>query len=378
MRAIINTPFCSKRISTLPEGCRRCVTGEKTVVFVTGLCGRSCFYCPVSEQKFKKDVIYANEWPIKNPAELIEEARLCDSTGAGITGGDPLVKLDRTIDFILRLKKAFGKGFHIHLYTPLELVTSDRLARLYEAGLDEIRFQPDQDDDKLWPRLALPVAFDWDVVVEIPGIPGYTSKAKKLIRFIDDVGIRYLNINELEISDTNAQHLLDRGLVPKDDISYGVKGSEEMAEKLLAYCAEKTKLHVHYCTTTLKDRVQLANRIKRRAKNVAAAFDRVTREGMLVRGAVYDERTFPGTGQKAKLEKHAQAANRRLAYLKERLIKQGLLTRDLVALDRPRGRLLMSEKDIRRLRGDLEGFIPTLVTEYPTHDHMLVELDQLS
>ena len=58
---------------------------------------------------------------------LLEEARLTRACGAGITGGDPLMDLDRCVDYITLLKKEFGKRFHIHLYTPLKLVSMSRL-----------------------------------------------------------------------------------------------------------------------------------------------------------------------------------------------------------------------------------------------------------
>ncbi|MEK6823280.1 MAG: radical SAM protein, partial [Nanoarchaeota archaeon] len=140
--ALAKTPYHSWRTGPLAKGCRLCVRGEKLVLFVTGLCAQRCFYCPISEHKFGKDVVYANEWRVEDPAhprELLEEARLTRASGAGITGGDPLANVDRCCSYIRLLKRTFGKAFHIHLYTPLRLVTKERLAKLAKAGLDEIR-----------------------------------------------------------------------------------------------------------------------------------------------------------------------------------------------------------------------------------------------
>ena len=50
----------------LPKGCRYCEQGRKMVLLVTGLCRYACFYCPLSEKKSGKDVVYANEKKVEN------------------------------------------------------------------------------------------------------------------------------------------------------------------------------------------------------------------------------------------------------------------------------------------------------------------------
>lgn len=176
MNKIIKTPWYSYKTNNIAKGCKLCVTGHKMVLFCTGLCPRDCFYCPISDKKKYKDVVYANEWPIKNVKDMITEAKLTEAKGAGFTGGDPLVKLDRTLSYIKLLKKRFGKKFHIHLYTSLDLVDEKTLKKLYNAGLDEIRFHPNIYNKKLWPRIFLAKKFGWDVGIEIPAIPTAEKK----------------------------------------------------------------------------------------------------------------------------------------------------------------------------------------------------------
>src|SRR3972149_2170317 len=135
---------CSYNRLSLPLGCRLCVKGRKSVILITGICPRKCFYCPLSDQKYQKDVIYANERKVTSTKELIDEVAVSKSFGAGITGGDPLSVMDRTVETIKALKGKFGRAFHIHLYTSLVLATEKNLKRLHDAGLDEIRFHPDQ------------------------------------------------------------------------------------------------------------------------------------------------------------------------------------------------------------------------------------------
>ena len=293
------TPYYSWKNNSLCQGCQLCVQGKKLVLFVTGLCSRKCFYCPLSERKKNKDRIWANEWEIKNDKEIIKEAELCESKGAGMTGGDPIIKLDRTIKYIKMLKKRFGQKFHIHLYAPLVNITEKKLEKLYKAGLDEIRFHPDIQNKKLWYKVLLAKKFDWLIGIEIPIIPLFEKQTIELIDYFKN-NVDFFNFNELEFSDTNAQNLVKLGLKTKDKISYGVKGSQTLA---LALLKKYPNLKIHYCTATLKDKVQLANRIKRRAKNAANKLDIITSDGTLIRGAIYLDELKPGFGYRKKISK---------------------------------------------------------------------------
>ena len=106
------------------------------VLLVTGRCRRCC-YCPLSERKKGKDVIFANERVVAADTDIVDEAGSIGAEGSGITGGDPLDVMDRTLRYIRMLKKEFGAGHHLHLYT----CTIDRkkFQALAEAGLDELR-----------------------------------------------------------------------------------------------------------------------------------------------------------------------------------------------------------------------------------------------
>ena len=117
----------SSFVGKLPDGCVLCDEGAKMVMLVTGKCGYSCFFCPLSEKKKNKDVVYADELfvgdgaavdgaPASADAAIIAEAESIEAKGTGITGGDPMAVPERTIHFIKVLKSHFGKAHQIHLY----------------------------------------------------------------------------------------------------------------------------------------------------------------------------------------------------------------------------------------------------------------------
>ena len=197
----------------LAEGCRLCYEGAKMVLFITGICGRNCFYCPVSYERREKDTVFANERRVEKDEDVIEETISMDANGASITGGEPLLKLERVLRYIRLLKKKFGKKFHIHLYTALA-PGKDVLVSLRDAGLDEIRFHPPPD---MWENIQMTPYRDSIIHAHelgiSPGIeiPSIKSDLYGILSLLEEVD-GFLNLNELEFSETNATELEKRGM----------------------------------------------------------------------------------------------------------------------------------------------------------------------
>ncbi|MBU0615568.1 MAG: radical SAM protein [Nanoarchaeota archaeon] len=377
----MKTPYYSYKVGKLAKGCELCVQGKKLVLFITGLCPRCCDFCPISDAKYKKDVIFADEWQISDLKDILKEARSIDAKGAGITGGDPLCRLDRTISVIRMLRSKYGKKFHIHLYTSLNLVTKPTLDRLYQAGLDEIRFHLDFNKTTLWKKIELAFPYNWDVGIEIPAIPGNEKVIKQIIKNIHDYNqnrqnIKFLNLNELEVADNKVSKLLEKGFKTKEKYSYAVKGSEELALKLLNFIEKnKLRVNVHYCTATLKDKVQLANRIKRRAKNIKKPYDTVTEDGTLIRGAIYLER--PSFGYRKMLEKLTVKQRRdyllRLGKIRDRIIKIYNVQPESIEIDKEKLRVLTKPSILKRIKEPIRA----IVEEYPTQDQTELSIEFL-
>ena len=295
MRKIVPWLKNSTYITPLSPACRMCAQGSKMVVLVTGLCSAKCFYCPISAKKKQKDRIFANEWELideKDIKKLMQEAKYIEAKGAGITGGDPLAVWKRTKNYISILKDNFGSDFHIHLYT-CGTINGDKVDELVLAGLDEIRYHP---EPMYWSKMnkspmisSIKKALDTetDVALEIPVIPRREKETLLLINWADSIGIKWVNLNELEFSETNAKELIKKNYTVKDDISAAVKGSQESANKIIDIVSKKDlEIGVHYCSSSFKDGIQLRNRIKRRAKNVAKKYEIITKDGTLLKGII--------------------------------------------------------------------------------------------
>src|SRR4030042_7015807 len=142
MNRINKTKFGSYCFKGIPDGCKYCIKGEKLVLFVTGKCATKCFYCPLSKLRKNSSKMWANERECKNVMEVLEEVRESNAKGAGITGGDPLLVLNRTLKYARALKREFGRKFHIHIYLSTKLVTEKNLKQLSSVA-DEVRFHPE-------------------------------------------------------------------------------------------------------------------------------------------------------------------------------------------------------------------------------------------
>ncbi|MEK6943657.1 MAG: radical SAM protein [Nanoarchaeota archaeon] len=373
--------YHSFNTGTLPLGCKLCVKGEKLVLFVTGVCPRACYFCPVSDEKIRKDCTFANEQEIISDEEVIREAENMNAKGAGITGGDPLARIDRTCHYIKILKKRFGKKFHIHLYTSLNLVNNERLSLLHKAGLDEIRFHPDLDSKKLWNNLNYAKEYDWDTGVEIPLIPGKEKETMSLIDFVQDK-VDFLNLNELEIADNSSSKLSEMGFNVKSKLSYAIKGSLELGLTLIKYAKkQKVSIPIHACTAKLKDSIQLTNRIKRQGFNVKRSFDEVDSEGLLTRGALYLPELQPGFGYRKKLKQidknhFLNKLNPLLGKIKNRL----KINSKFILIDEKKPRILILKSYVLKHKKYFIsiGLVPAIVKEYPTADQLEMEVEILA
>lgn len=352
-------PKSSKLIGKLPKGCRYCEKGAKLVLLVTGLCSRRCFYCPLSKRKKGKDIVFANERKVKNDSEVIDEAGLIDALGSGITGGDPMFVPEKTLRYIKLLKENFGKSHHIHLYTAGNF-EKKWINKLDDANLDEIRFHPpayfwDKMENTLCEKLIKKsLNTKMDVGVEIPAIPGYEKKLIVLAKHLDSLGVDFLNLNELEYSETNCDALNKMGFTVKNDISSAVKGSEKTAISVMKKL--DVDMALHYCSSSFKDAVQLRNRIKRRAKNVAKKYEIITKDGTILKGVIECEK---------------------MKAVVKNLIKDYNIPENLIDIDNEKKRIEIASWVLKEISKQL-SYKCFIVEEYPTADRLEVERIRLN
>jgi pyruvate formate-lyase activating enzyme-like uncharacterized protein len=351
----------SMLVGTLPTGCALCARGSKMVLFITGICDSSCFYCPLSLEKKDKDVVFADEMPVQTDDDTLTEAHAIGAEGVGISGGDPLCRLDRTLHNIALLRDRFGPDFHIHLYTSMSDASDATLRALMDAGLDEIRFHPQSED---WSGIERAVHLGLDVGIEIPALPEGAARLREVATRAAGMGVKFMNINELEASESNFERLRRLGMRLTDLSSASIEGSVAAARDALQWAAESLDtLSVHFCSACYKDAVQMRNRLERRLVNTIREFEeRDDEEPLVILGII-------------RAQHGAALTEEELMVIHSLLMEEFDVPDDLINLDLTRKRIEIAPWIIDEIGSDLRKVLPKthhvemgIAVEYPTWD----------
>ena len=286
------------------EGCIQCQMGSKLVLFITGNCHWRCDYCPLSETRRDIDFMYANERPCNDFDEVIEEARAMRATGAGITGGDPLMARERSLEGIRRLKREFGDDFHIHMYTSIPF-KAQWASEFADAGLDEIRFHFLDLSSQEY-KEVIEACSDAGIFtgVELPCEPDKERELLQIIEDMRDFDVSFMNLNELEITVGNHENMELRGFNLSTEITAGAEGSSKLAQSIRdrvmaasigapdpidGLKREPYGFHLKYCTSSYKDAGQMRRRFMRRGEATISPHETLSDDATVLFGVVYSE-----------------------------------------------------------------------------------------
>ena len=277
-----------------PFGCQLCQKGMKVVYFMGGGCvnpSHCSWYCPISDERKSEFTHFIDEIPINNPQSIEEtikiiqtEVEKVNANGMSLTGGDPLStsrKKDWACGIIFGVKELMGSDFHIHLYTSGDTFDSLIADRLDQVGLDDLRFHP---SIKNFGKIELALDHSYSVAAEVPVIPTEENHVYllRLADHLNSIGANFLNLNEFEMCEPNQKSLIERGFTLEPNAMATVKGSREYDQKFIDEFGIGHQLKVHYCTTKMKDQIQLRQRFLRRAQHIHFPFEEVTQDGTLL------------------------------------------------------------------------------------------------
>lgn len=195
-------------IGKLSPGCYSCfipvpfrkniLTGEK--------CNLNCVYC-TSDKKGK----IPPKWHFKTKVTLYKNSffKNYNPTAMSFSGeGEPLLYMNLIRDYMKifhDIEKLTSHKPWYYLYTNCILADSNILAQLKELGFDEIRFHLGASNfsEKVYNNLRKAVCYFKVITVEIPAWPPHMKKLFEMLSRIEDMGIKHLNIGEIEINPFN-------------------------------------------------------------------------------------------------------------------------------------------------------------------------------
>jgi len=283
-------------IGQLSPGCQKCVTGDWSCLFINASCNANCFYCPTAQDRV--EIPATNHLSFRHPAAYASYLQQLGFKGVSISGGEPLLTLNRTLAFLRASREALGTEGHLWMYTNGILLTREIAGKLAEAGLDEIRFDIGATNYKCHNIAAakgvIPV-----ISVEIPAVPEALTTMKQLLPELPELGVQHLNLHQIRLTKHNFKSLNERNYTFLHGEKITVLDSELTALQILSFAHHnQLNLPINYCSFVFKHRHQKAASLRRTAQLDKRPWETVTQAGFL--------RKLSLCGEPAQLQKQVQ------------------------------------------------------------------------
>ena len=267
----------------ISSACKACTGDSGSQTFFLSLaCNRDCYFCFNRNQAdYEQSIPLKRGWRDEVGEFLNGDVA---PTHAGLTGGEPLLFKDESVEFFKTIHDA-APDVHMRLYTAGDFLDDETAVNLANAGLQELRLsvkldggvtsdsEGESSDDAAIAdaieKLKIAKAVIPDVMVEMPVIPGTESSMRKLLRAMDEIGVFGINLLEFCYPYTDWDEYEKRGFAVKNPafdvlFDYGYAGGLPIAGSELA-CLELVELAideglqmgVHYCSLDNKNRDQI-------------------------------------------------------------------------------------------------------------------------
>ena len=267
----------------LSRSCQACVDGTWSCLYITARCQARCFYCPQNPRGPRESgyIPNAESMLFPDPEFYADYVAACGVDAVGISGGEPLMELDRVVSTVAAVKERTGGRAYVHIYTNGLLVDRERLATLREVGVDELRFDITACE---YDTRALALAREYvdTLTVEIPAVPEDEDRLIGLLGDLEAAGVDHLNLHQLAATRFNAPVFIERGYTLLHQRPVAVMESELAALRVLsAAIAQGVPFGVNYCSPVYKTRFQRRRNRVRVAALARRGHESVTRPGYL-------------------------------------------------------------------------------------------------
>ena len=180
----------------LSPGCRICKEGTWDCIFTTMKCNLECEFC-YSPHAIPRD--YDGSVFGRTPEQIAENHARTHVTGISFSGGEPFVDAQKLFEWVAWFTSRYQDRYY-WVYTNGLLADEEKLRRLGELGVDEIRFNTaatGYDHPMVMRNLATAARSIPNVMVEIPAIPEHVPKLLSCLAEWCALGVKFLNLHEL-------------------------------------------------------------------------------------------------------------------------------------------------------------------------------------
>lgn len=201
-------------IGKISPGCHKCFVPERYNFNINcgAKCNLNCTYC-TSDRKIK---VQSDELIQQIKTNAFALAFLPDKGIPSVSfsgGGEPLLYIDiiaEYMKFFRDIEEQSRKKPWYYIYTNGVLANLDMILKLQDIGIDEIRFHLGAADfsKKVYKNMINAVRHLKVVTVETPAWPPHRKKLIKMLPIIEDIGVKHLNIGEVEIIKPNFKMIL--------------------------------------------------------------------------------------------------------------------------------------------------------------------------
>jgi hypothetical protein len=263
----------------ISDGCKLCGLGQWSCLFITGKCNASCFYCPASQEE--DHVPTTQNLTFENAAAYAEYINYFGFKGVSFSGGEPLLKFERTLDYLKQVRKKCKPETYIWMYTNGILGEPQKFRKLAAAGINEVRFDIGATAFRL-DKIAAAKGIIPVITIEIPAVPEELEKLKKLLPEMVKAGVSNLNLHQLRLTPHNVKQLSKHNYTYIHAEQPIVLESELAALELISYARENSiDIGINYCSFHFKNRFQKAGFRKRISSMLALPNDVITENGYI-------------------------------------------------------------------------------------------------
>lgn len=292
--AVVEDAGETVRVGGLSPGCLACKAGAWDCVFVTMRCNLSCTFClrPEGAEGAGPRGAFGGD-PVASAAGYAAAG----VTGVSFSGGEPFLEPEIVLRWVTALRQQLP-DVYLWAYTNGTLLSAGLLARLTEAGLDELRFDlaaTGYQDPAVLAMVGEAARTLPAVAVEVPAIPADGERLLASLETWAESGVRYLNLHELVYEPGSASGRMagvrESRMMPDGHACEVDPGSAALVREVLArVAADALPLGVNDCSLCNKAR-QLRGR-----RRMLAPFTLRPEEVLRPDGLAESELALPGSG----------------------------------------------------------------------------------